>query len=31
MIKYKMIEVLKSIKAENDFEFDWKNIKTLSP
>ncbi len=31
MIKYKMLDALKAIKAENDFYFDWSNMKTLSP
>ena len=31
MIKYKMLEMLKAIKAENDFCFDWANFRSLSP
>ncbi len=31
MIKYKMLEMLKSIKASNDFCFDWTSIKSISP
>ena len=26
-----MLDVLKSNKAENDFVFDWNNIKTFAP
>lgn len=31
MIKYKLLDTLKEINAENDFAFDWSNMKTLSP
>lgn len=29
-IKYQLVDVLKSIKAENDFCFDWVNFKSKS-
>lgn len=31
MIKYQLLDIMKSIKAENDFSFDWANFKSISP
>lgn len=31
MIKYQLLDIMKSIKAENDFLFDWANFKSISP
>lgn len=31
MIKYKLLDTLKAINAQNDFKFDWCNLKALSP
>lgn len=31
MIKYKLLDILKSLKTENDFNFDWTNFKSTSP
>ena len=30
-IKYQLLDILKSIKAENDFCFDWVNSKSIIP